>query len=86
VDEVQYFEATLQSDFEAQIGFRGHKQRQISGTTWIADKLPRKGYNAGTRQYYNIFSPDPPSEQTVKFLNSVIEYSPNLEINWFVVE
>ena len=83
--EVHFMESTLQTDFEAEIGYAGGKQRQVSGTAWLSNKIPKYRYTEDTRLYYNIFCPEPPSERTVAFLNSVSGQTPNLEINWFVV-
>jgi hypothetical protein len=86
VGEVHFMESTLQNDFEAEIGYAGGKQRQVSGTTWLSNKIPKYKYTQDTRLYYNIFCPEPPTEETIKFLNSVSAQNPNLEFNWFVVK
>jgi hypothetical protein len=86
VEEAHFFEATLQSDFEAELGFAGHKQSQISGTAWLATKVPRTNFTGETKVYYHIFCPDHPSNQTKAFLNSVIADNPGLEINWIVLK
>ena len=86
VTEVHFFEATMQSDFKAGVGFQGHKQRQISGTTWLSTEIPRKGYGPNTKLYYHILCPEPPGPNSIEFLNSVMDEVPNLEINWFVVQ
>jgi hypothetical protein len=83
--EAHFFEITLMNEFEAEIGFAGHKQKQISGTVWLAGKLPRTGFTQDTRLYYHIFCPEEPTQQTIDFLNHIMELEPRLEINWVVV-
>jgi hypothetical protein len=85
VAEAHFFESTLQKDFRPTTGAPGHKQRQISGTLWITNEIPRKGYTPETKLYYHIASTGPPTPTTVKYLNQVMEEMPNVKISWYVV-
>jgi len=79
-------ESTLQNDFEAEIGYAGGKQRQVSGTVWLNTKFPKSRSANDVKMYYNIFCPEQPTKRTLDFLNKLIDETPNLEINWFVTE
>jgi hypothetical protein len=86
VTQVHFLESTLQNDFEAEIGYAGGKQRQVSGTVWLSNKIPKYRYTEDTRLVYNIFCPEAPSPRSIEFLNSLAAETPNLEINWIVVQ
>ena len=85
VAEVHFWEATTQTAFKPRVKEAGRKRRQIEGTVWISTEIERKGYTPDTRLYYHIVAPEEPTEETIDYLNGIMDDIPNLEIDWFVV-